>query len=32
MVSIVLINEGFVAQFLFQNINISLAALEEKCT
>ena len=26
------INQGFVAKFRFQNINISLASLEEKCT
>ena len=32
MVSAVLINQGSVAQFVFQNINISLAAREEKCT
>ena len=26
------INQGVVAKFRFQNINISLASLEEKCT
>ena len=32
MFSAVLTNQSFVARLLFQNINISLAALEEKCT
>ena len=32
MFSAVLTNQSFVARLLFQNINIFLAALEEKCT